>query len=186
MGSNCECCGVVYHVHVRPPVVPLTLRLTQTSVPSPSYSDYGGTLSQTTTYHRLLTKAYQLGSTSLQLPLVERLFLGYFSSRRDPSDLTWLSQESVSLNIFPDESTAMSFLKSDECLKEVEQGYRNAKECGVSGVPFFVFDGKWAMSGAQPVEAFQEVFKQLAMAGQEEENGRDAQGKDAREEGLTC
>lgn len=45
--------------------------------------------------------------------------------------------------------------KADEA---IVQDIALAQEIGVKGVPFFVFDRKYAVSGAQPVEAFQEVI----------------------------
>jgi predicted DsbA family dithiol-disulfide isomerase len=39
-------------------------------------------------------------------------------------------------------------------LNDVQKDIAEAQELGVQGVPFFVFDRKYAVSGAQPVEAF--------------------------------
>lgn len=43
----------------------------------------------------------------------------------------------------------------------VEQAAMSAAQQGINGVPFFVFEQKYAMSGAQPVAAFIDVFNQL-------------------------
>ena len=45
-------------------------------------------------------------------------------------------------------------------LKEVQSDIKEAQEIGVQGVPFFVFDRKYAVSGAQPVEAFVQTIKE--------------------------
>lgn len=57
---------------------------------------------------------------------------------------------------------ALEFLDSGKLTAEVEQGYRMAQARGISGVPFFLFDGKYAVSGAQEKGVFVEVLKQLA------------------------
>jgi predicted DsbA family dithiol-disulfide isomerase len=43
---------------------------------------------------------------------------------------------------------------------EVREDERQARELGISGVPFFVFDGRLAVSGAQPAATFTEVLGQ--------------------------
>jgi len=45
-------------------------------------------------------------------------------------------------------------------LKDVKSDISEAQEIGVQGVPFFVFDRKYAVSGAQPVEAFVNTIKE--------------------------
>jgi predicted DsbA family dithiol-disulfide isomerase len=64
--------------------------------------------------------------------------------------------------VFASEKEANDFFDSSAFDKEVNAGYRQAKELGVSGVPFFVLDNKYGISGAQPPEAFLQVFEQLS------------------------
>ena len=42
---------------------------------------------------------------------------------------------------------------------EVEADLDQARQMGVSGVPFFVFAGRYGFSGAQPDDAFREAFR---------------------------
>jgi protein disulfide-isomerase len=51
-------------------------------------------------------------------------------------------------------------LKSDVYAKEVKQ-ILEAQSIGVQGVPFFVFDNKYAVSGAQHVETFVKNFRKV-------------------------
>ena len=51
----------------------------------------------------------------------------------------------------------MSFLESDELLDEVETMINESKKKGISGVPFIVINGKWAVSGGQTAEIFAQV-----------------------------
>lgn len=53
-------------------------------------------------------------------------------------------------------------LGSTEFSDEVNRDIAEAKEIGVQGVPFFVFDGRLALSGAQPVELFTQALAQAA------------------------
>lgn len=46
--------------------------------------------------------------------------------------------------------------------REVAEDIAVARQIGVQGVPFFVFDGRLAVSGAQPVEVFRQALEQVA------------------------
>jgi predicted DsbA family dithiol-disulfide isomerase len=50
-------------------------------------------------------------------------------------------------------------LISDEYAEKVKRDIHEASEIGVQGVPFFVFDRKYAVSGAQPPEYFLQTLK---------------------------
>jgi len=85
------------------------------------------------------------------------LFLGCHSEGKTPSDKTWLSSIAVKHGIFQSESAAKDWLEGSECDEEVKKDYRHAKELGVTGVPFFVFQDKYAASGAMGVDQFVNV-----------------------------
>jgi len=53
-------------------------------------------------------------------------------------------------------------LQSDEFGEDVKRDIEEAGQIGVRGVPFFVINRKYAISGAQPVEAFTEALKKVA------------------------
>lgn len=53
-------------------------------------------------------------------------------------------------------------LSSDEFSTEVAQEIAMAHQFGVKGVPFFIFNGQFAVSGAQPVDAFRQALEQVA------------------------
>jgi hypothetical protein len=63
----------------------------------------------------------------------------------------------VELGIDADEVQAA--LQSDAHADEVRAEEREAREIGVRGVPFFVLGGKYAISGAQPVEMFDKALE---------------------------
>ena len=53
-----------------------------------------------------------------------------------------------------------AFLVSDQALEAVQKDFEVAKGLGISGVPFFVLNQKYGVSGAQPIEAFVEALTQ--------------------------
>jgi len=58
-----------------------------------------------------------------------------------------------------DEDKVKIMLLSDALTYEVRQEELEARNIGVSGVPFFVLDNKYAVSGAQPVSVFTEALQ---------------------------
>lgn len=67
-----------------------------------------------------------------------------------------------------DVKEAEEVLNSDQFLKEVDDDLAEARKFGISSVPFFIFDDKFAVSGAQPVEVFVQALQETAKA---EQNG---------------
>ena len=105
--------------------------------------------------HRLiqLAKTKGLGDEA-----EERLFHAYFTEGRDFGDHETLIDIGVGLGLPAEE--IKEALTSDEFAAKVEEDIQEADELGVRGVPFFVFDRKYAVSGAQPPEYFLEALKQ--------------------------
>jgi len=104
--------------------------------------------------HRVIQLAKTKG---LGDEIEERLFKAYFTEGKDFSNhetLVKLGQD-VGLN----EADMLAVLNSDRFTKEVRQDIAEAGSIGVQGVPFFVFDRKFAVSGAQPSQAFLETLQ---------------------------
>jgi predicted DsbA family dithiol-disulfide isomerase len=59
-----------------------------------------------------------------------------------------------------DKEETLKTLSSDEFDKDVNQDISEGRNNGVSGVPFFILNGKYAVSGAQPAELFEEALTQ--------------------------
>lgn len=57
-----------------------------------------------------------------------------------------------------DEAEAREVLSGDTYAGAVRQDEQQARRLGISGVPFFVIDGRYGVSGAQPSEALLEVM----------------------------
>lgn len=76
-----------------------------------------------------------------------------------------ISEEDVLLNAVEevglDREDAKLILASNEYAQDISFDVQESKNFGISGVPFFIFDRKTALSGAQAVEAFIEAFKKV-------------------------
>lgn len=105
--------------------------------------------------HRLIHFARTQGKAH---EMKERLMRAYFEQGLSPSDhdtLVTLAQE-VGL----DQDQARAALEQNQFADEVRQDQARAAQIGVRGVPFFVFDGRLGVSGAQPPEALLEVLNE--------------------------
>jgi len=99
--------------------------------------------------HRLshLAKKHNLSNE-----LEELLFKAYFTEGKDVNDWNTLQEVGQKAGLQIDEIKEL--INSDTFTKEVRQDQQQAQELGVTGVPFFVFDNKYAVSGAQPTDVF--------------------------------
>lgn len=99
--------------------------------------------------HRLshLAAKYQV-----QDKMEERLFSAYFTEGKNVDDAETLVQLGVDLGIPEEEIRNM--LQSDLYAQAVKEDIYTAQRLGIRGVPFFVLDNKYAVSGAQSSEVF--------------------------------
>ncbi|EJD07845.1 thioredoxin-like protein [Fomitiporia mediterranea MF3/22] len=122
---------------------------------------YGGNVRQTTDSHRLLTLAYEKRGQIMQADLVEKMFSGYFEQEQDIGDRDYLTTQAVAAGLFSSVEEAKNWLATDAKKEEVQQGILKAQAMGISGVPFFVFNNKFAISGAEDSELFVQVFERI-------------------------
>jgi predicted DsbA family dithiol-disulfide isomerase len=94
--------------------------------------------------HRLISWAQAQGSAE---EVVERLFRAYFLDGRFIGDRDVLVEIATESGLSADAARAQ--LDSSESAAAIAQMDRRIRELGVTGVPFFIFDGKVAVSGAQ-------------------------------------
>ena len=103
--------------------------------------------------HRLLHFAKAQGREDAML---DRLYRAYFSEQRSVFDTASLVTLAVDAGLDADETRRV--LESDDYAPEVAADLHEARMLGVSGVPFFVIDGRYAVSGAQAVEVFTQAL----------------------------
>lgn len=104
--------------------------------------------------HRLTHLAAQPG---LQVAAEERLFRAYLLEGKDLGNQETLLQIGTKIGFPSGEVTNM--LRTDAFADAVHRDQRQAQQVGVQGVPFFVFNGKYAVSGAQSPEVFSQVLQ---------------------------
>ena len=99
--------------------------------------------------HRLshLAKKHNLSNE-----LEELLFKAYFTEGKDVNDWNTLQEIGQKAGLHIDEIKQL--IETDTFTKEVRADQQEAQSLGVTGVPFFVFDNKYAVSGAQPTDVF--------------------------------
>lgn len=103
--------------------------------------------------HRLshLAKKY-----NMQDALEEQLFLAYFTEGKNTADHNILTEIGVGIGLVEEEIKTM--LNGNEFSAEVNKDILEAQMVGARGVPFFVFDRKYAVSGAQDPATFEQVL----------------------------
>lgn len=99
--------------------------------------------------HRLLQYAKREGAGDR---VKERLFRAYFTEGRHLADRAFLLQVANEAGL--DTKALEQALAGDGWAAEVRADEQEAARLGVRGVPFFVFDRRFAVSGAQPQETF--------------------------------
>ena len=97
--------------------------------------------------HRVLHLAGERGK---QDEVKERFLRGYMTEGERIGDPEVLARLAGEAGLDPEEVRAV--LASDAHLKAVREDEDEARQLGISGVPFFVLGGKYAISGAQPAE----------------------------------
>ena len=108
--------------------------------------------------HRLLHLALEAGGPALQRELKEALLSSYFESAQDIGDHDVLT--TVAAGVGLDAARVAEVLASDEYADAVTADIAQARAYGATGVPFFVIDQKYGVSGAQPAAAFTQVLEQ--------------------------
>ncbi len=88
--------------------------------------------------------------------MVLRLFRAEFTEGLDVSDHTVLADLAAELEL--SREGAGEALAGDAFEADFQADLETAQQLGINGVPFFVFDNKRAISGAQPVEMFRRAL----------------------------
>ncbi|GAB3046012.1 DsbA family oxidoreductase [Virgibacillus ainsalahensis] len=116
------------------------------------------TMQHTNTFdaHRVAKYAEEQGKGQ---EMTERLLHAYFTESKLISDYATLIELAEEVGLDGDAVTAL--LKANGYVNHVRADEEQARQIGVQGVPFFVFNEKYAVSGAQPEDVFTEVFEKV-------------------------
>mmetsp|Transcript_13698 Transcript_13698/g.19755 ORF Transcript_13698/g.19755 Transcript_13698/m.19755 type:complete len:192 (+) Transcript_13698:137-712(+) len=122
---------------------------------------YGGFIGNTLDSHRFIWKAREIGGTQLQDKMVDAFFGAYFEQEQSLGDPEVL-QACAEVAGMPKEVT-MELLNDESIAKaEVEKERKEfGRKWNCRGVPLFVIDGKYPLSGAQPPEVFDGIFEEI-------------------------
>lgn len=112
-------------------------------------------ITNTFSAHKLLhlAKKYNIADK-----MEESLFIAHFIDGKNVGDTDTLIAVAESLGI--DKNEAHHVLTSEEFNDDVQKDFSEAQSHGISGVPFFILNGKYSVSGAQPVEFFTNALQQ--------------------------
>ena len=113
--------------------------------------------SNTVDAHRLLHLALETGGPELQLALNAALVDAHFRDGEDVGDHAVLREVAVDTGL--DAAAVDDVLAGERYADAVAADVRQALAYGATGVPFFVIDRKYGVSGAQPVEVFTQVLE---------------------------
>lgn len=105
--------------------------------------------------HRFLHFAKSKG---LQDQAEEALFNAHFMAAKDIAKPETLIEIAKDLGL--DVTETLQILQGDNFAEAVRYDIYESQQLGVRGVPYFVFDRKYALSGAQPIPAFEQAIVQ--------------------------
>lgn len=107
--------------------------------------------------HRLLHLALADGGPALQREVKEAFLSAYFEHGRNLSDPVELREVALAAGLPADRVDAV--LAGDAHADDVAADVAQARAFGATGVPFFVVDRTYGVSGAQPVEVFTQLIE---------------------------
>jgi len=113
-------------------------------------------LTNTFAAHRLSHYAKKIGKMN---EMIERLLFAYFTESKHLGDYNTLIELAGEIGI--DKKEASRVLNEGMYTDDVRHDQNTAAQIGVKGVPFFVFNEKYAVSGAQSSELFLEVLDKV-------------------------
>jgi predicted DsbA family dithiol-disulfide isomerase len=137
------------------------------------------TMVQTNTLdaHRLAKYATKAGKGA---ELTERILKAHFTESKFIGDKDILTELAVEVGL--EQNEVKRVLSGNDYADAVRADEKEAKQLGVQGVPFFVFNRKYAISGAQPLDLFMDTLEKVWR----EENQSSSFEQIHRREGAIC
>jgi predicted DsbA family dithiol-disulfide isomerase len=113
-------------------------------------------LTNTFDAHRLTMYAKTQG---LMKEMTERILRAFFTESKHIGDHETLTELAVEVGL--DREAVKQMLASDEMADAVRADEQAAQQIGVSGVPFYLINKKYALTGAQPAEVFVKALQKV-------------------------
>ena len=113
-------------------------------------------LTNTFDAHRLTMFAEKQG---LMKEMTERILHAHFTESKHIGDHETLTELAVEVGL--DREAVEQMLASDEMAEAVRADEQEAQQIGVTGVPYYLINKKYALTGAQPTELFVQALNQV-------------------------
>ncbi len=110
--------------------------------------------------HRLIAYARMVGDLSTQSEVVDRLFEAHFTNGLDVGDPEVLAEIGVAAGL--NRAGVLAGIEDENTLAVVDLDKKDAGEIGISAVPFYIFDKKYAVGGAQTTEFFRQALTKIS------------------------
>ncbi len=112
--------------------------------------------------------------------MTERLLHAYLADSLNIADRDTLV--SLASDVGLDKTEVLNVLESDAYKEQVVADIQESRERNITGVPYFVFNGKYALSGAQPASVFLKLLNKV----RKEDENQDGKGANQARNGDTC
>lgn len=119
-----------------------------------------GLAANTLAAHRLMDMAEREHGIKVQRQVAKRLFEAHFAEGKDIGDADALAELAADAGM--DRDRVREYLASGEGTDEVRARIADAQGLGISAVPTFVFEGRYAVQGAQPASSFLQALETVA------------------------
>jgi predicted DsbA family dithiol-disulfide isomerase len=113
-------------------------------------------LTNTFDAHRLTMFAKTQG---LMKEMTERILYAYFTESKHIGDHETLTELAAEVGL--DRDAVAGMLANGDLADEVREDEEKARQYGVTGVPFFLINQKYALTGAQPTEVFVQALEKI-------------------------
>lgn len=123
-------------------------------------ASYRPDLTRPTNSHLALELLHHAQESGHRAALTHRLFAAYFTEGRHIGHLDQLVDLAEKVGLDPEE--AGEVLTDRRYLEAVDQDSSQLRALGASGVPLYVINGKWGISGAQPVQTYLDALQKAA------------------------
>ncbi|KAJ2847568.1 hypothetical protein IWW36_003793 [Coemansia brasiliensis] len=124
---------------------------------------FGGKMSNTLDSHRLIDYAKLHGhDETTQHKVIQSLFRRYFEQEQDIGDHDVLLDAAEEAGL--DRDQTRNYLQSNDGLDALQTKMQQFKKLGVSGVPFYIINNRFGISGAESSQTFVDAFEKVFSA----------------------
>ncbi|KAJ2716906.1 hypothetical protein H4R19_000349 [Coemansia spiralis] len=118
---------------------------------------FGGKLSNTLDAHRLIHYARLQGGSAAESSVVESLLHRYFELEQDIGDTDTLLAAAADAGL--DSPVVAEYLQSTDGIQAVKTKIAAVAKLGINGVPFYIINNRFGVSGAESPEALVDAFE---------------------------